>query len=102
MRVLRQDIVKVVEGHLNVLDGEKGLVVLLVGGLERDVKADTLGSEDDVEHTGVFERHESRFLVDPEGDVGGLEVEALNAESGKALVLGRVCGGGVSIGNTDK
>jgi hypothetical protein len=89
--VLGDGEVEVLEVDVNLLDGEEGLAVVLVGVLEGDVKRNTGRSELQSQHTRVLEWPEADLTVDPEGNVLGLEVEALDPETESSVILGSVC-----------
>jgi hypothetical protein len=91
--------VKVSDLDVDILDGEEGLVVSLVGVLEGNVKVDTVGAELEVEETIVLEWPEASLLVDPEGNVAGLKVKTLDPESDRRVVLGSI--GGVTLGESE-
>lgn len=76
---------------MHVLDREEALSVILVGVLERDIDHDALRTELDVEDASVFEGQEAGLLGHPEGDIGCLEVKAVDAEADGRVVLGCVC-----------
>jgi hypothetical protein len=77
--------------HLDVLDLEESLTSLLLGVLEGDVKVDSLGSELNVKQTRVLEGDPTGLLVEPVGNVGGLDVQALDPQTSRAVVVGSVC-----------
>ena len=73
--------------HLDVLDLEESLTSLLLGVFEGDVEVDSLGSELNVKQTRVLESNPTGLLVEPVGNVRGLDVQALDPQTSRAVVV---------------
>jgi len=76
--------------HLDVLDLEESLTSVLLGVLEGDVKVDSFGSELNVKQTRVLKGDPAGLLVEPVGNVRGLDVQALDPQTSRAVVVGGV------------
>ena len=76
--------------HFDVLDLEESLTSVLLGVLEGDVKVDSFGSELNVKQTRVLKGDPAGLLVEPVGNVRGLDVQTLDPQTSRAVVVGGV------------